>query len=104
TWVGETRRFIEQAELRGCAGTYAAAFRAGSAAFRPTVIEALALLWASLGGGPSAGQGLLIAKGLYDSIGGPPDVGEPERDLARRLGRRRLVLLRSGAVAVVEEK
>ena len=104
TWVDETRRFIEQAELRGCAGTYAAVFRPGSAAFRPALIEALALLWASLGGGPSAGQGLLIAKGLYDSIGGHRDVGEPERDLARRLGRRRLVMLRSGALAVAGEK
>jgi hypothetical protein len=104
TWVDEARRFIEQAELRGCAGTYAAVFRPGSAAFRPTLIEALALLWAALGGGPSTGQGLLIAKSLYHSIGGHPDGGEPERDLAHRLGRRRLVLLPSGAISVVEKR
>src|SRR6516164_2626344 len=30
TWVDETRRFVEQAELRGCAGTHAAVFRASA--------------------------------------------------------------------------
>jgi hypothetical protein len=104
TWVDESRRFIEHAELRGCAGTYAAVFRPGSTTFRPTVIEAISLLWASLGGGPSAHQGLLIAKSLYDALGGHRDVEEPERDLTRRLGRRRLVLLRAGAVAAIAEK
>jgi glycosyltransferase involved in cell wall biosynthesis len=104
TWVDESRRFIEQAELQGCAGSYGATFRPGSAAFRPTLIEALSLLWVSLGAGPSADQGLLIAKSLYDAVGGHRDVGEPERDLARRLGRRRLVLLRTGAVTIRDEK
>jgi glycosyltransferase involved in cell wall biosynthesis len=103
TWVDESRRFIEQAELRGCAGTYAAVFRPGSAAFRPTLIEAVSLLWVSLGARPSASQGLLIAKSLYDALGGHRDVGEPERDLARRLGRRRVVLLRTGAVMMGDE-
>jgi glycosyltransferase involved in cell wall biosynthesis len=99
TWIEEIRRFIEQADLRGCAATYAAAFRAGSATFRPALVEALALLWASLGARPDASQGLLIAKSLYDALGGHRDVAEPERDLARRLGRRRIVLLRCGAMA-----
>ena len=97
TWIGETQRFIEQAELRGCAATYAAAFRPDSAAFRPALVEALALLWASLGARPDGS--LLIAKSLYDALGGHRDGAEPERDLARRLGRRRIVLLRSGAIA-----
>jgi glycosyltransferase involved in cell wall biosynthesis len=97
TWIGETQRFIEQAELRGCAATYAAAFRPDSAAFRPALVEALALLWASLGARPDGS--LLIAKSLYDALGGHRDVAAPERDLARRLGRRRVVLLRCGAVA-----
>ena len=33
------------------------------------------------------------------TLGGHRDVDEPERELIRRLGRRRTVLLRSGAVA-----
>ena len=47
TWVDETRRFIEEAELSQCAGTYAAVFRA--TALRPTLLEALALLCTALG-------------------------------------------------------
>jgi glycosyltransferase involved in cell wall biosynthesis len=102
TWIEETRRFIEQADLRGCATTRAAAFRPGSAAFRPALVEALALLWAALGARPDASQGLLIARSLYDALGGHRDGAEPERDLARRLGRRRVVLLRSGAMAAAD--
>jgi hypothetical protein len=41
----------------------------------------------------------LIARTLYDALGGHRDVAEPERDLARRLGRRRVVLLRCEATA-----
>jgi len=103
TWIEETRRFIKQAELRGYAATYAAAFRPGSAAFRPALVEALALLWASLGARPGGSQGLLIAKSIYDALGGHRDVPAPERDLARRLGRRRVVLLRCGAVAAAPD-
>jgi glycosyltransferase involved in cell wall biosynthesis len=99
TWIEETRRFIEQADLRGCATTRAAAFRPGSATFRPALLEAFALLWAALSARPDTSQGLLIARSLYDALGGHRDVPEPERDLARRLGRRRVMLLRSGAVA-----
>ena len=42
TWIDEVRRFVEQSELRGCAGTYAAVFRPASATFRPTLVEAIA--------------------------------------------------------------
>lgn len=102
TWIDETRRFIETAELSGRARTYAAAFRRGSATFRPTLIEALVLLHAALGATPDPKQGLLIAKGLYDRLGGHrPSAREPERDLVRRLGRRRIVLLRTGAVSAI---
>ena len=103
TWIDETRRFIEQAGLRGGGKTHAAVFRPGSGAFRPTLIDALALLWAALGARPNASCGLLIARSLYDTLGGHRDVAKPERDLARRLGRRRLVLLRCGALAASDE-
>lgn len=96
-WVDETRRFIEQTELSGRSETHAAVFRPGSTTFRPALAEALALLWTAVGARPSAGQGLLIARTLYDALGGHRDVPEPERDLARRLGRRRVVLLRCQA-------
>ena len=96
TWVDETRRFVEDAELRGCAGTHAAVFRAS--AFRPGLLEALALLGTALGAKPDASQGLVIAKARYAALGGHRDVEEPERDLRRRLRRRHLVLLRTGAI------
>ena len=54
TWVDETRRFVEEAELRGCAGTHAAVFRAST--FRPALLEALAL-W-----GPRSAQNRMQAK------------------------------------------
>jgi glycosyltransferase involved in cell wall biosynthesis len=98
TWIDETRRFIEEAELRGCAASYAAVYRAGSSTFRPTLIEAIALLRAALGARPDPSQGLVIAKTLYDACGGHRELEETERDLIRRLGRRRLVLLRAGAM------
>jgi hypothetical protein len=99
TWIDETRRFVEEAVLRGCADTYAAAFRRVPATFRPTLIEALALLRSALGARPRPSQGLLITKALYDKVGGHPREGDaPERDLIRRLGRRRVVLLRAGAM------
>jgi hypothetical protein len=99
TWVDETRRFIEDTELQGRAGSHAAVFRAASATFRPALVEALALLGAALGARPSTAQGLLIAKMFYDALGGHRDVDGPERELICRLGRRRTVLLRSAAVA-----
>ena len=95
TWVDETRRFVEEAELRGCAGTHAAVFRAS--AFRPALLEALALLGAALGATRDASEGLVIAKARYAALGGHRDVEEPERDFRRRLRRRHLVLLHTGA-------
>ena len=96
TWVDETSRFVEETELRGCAGTHAAVFRAS--AFRPGLLEALALLGTALGARPDASQGLVIAKARYAALGGHRDVEEPERDLRRRLRRRHLVLLPTGAI------
>jgi predicted metal-dependent phosphoesterase TrpH len=50
---------------------------------------------------PRPGQGLLISRRLYDKLGGHrADQVEAERDLIRRLGRRRLVMLGSGAVSM----
>ena len=97
TWVDETRRFIEETELRGCADTHAAVFRAS--ALRPALLEALALIGTALGAKPDARHGLVIAKTHYVALGSHRDVDQPERDLQRRLRRRHLVLLRTGAIA-----
>src|SRR5262249_13755462 len=102
TWVDETRRFVEETELRGCAGTHAAVFRAS--ALRPALLEALALIGTALGAKPDARHGLVIAKAHYVALGSHRDVDEPERDLQRRLRRRHLVLLRAGAIATASGK
>jgi hypothetical protein len=49
---------------------------------------------------PSGAQGLLIPRRLYDAIGGHRGLAAGEDiDLARRLGRRRIKLLRARAVS-----
>jgi hypothetical protein len=101
TWIDECRRFIEQAELTGQAAEQAAVFRKVSAHFRPMLVEAFALLRAVLGGSKAnAGKALLIGKPLYRRLGGHlPQDEAPERALLRRLGRRRIALLRTGVMA-----
>lgn len=101
TWIEETRRFIEQAEMGGRADARAAAFRRtqdpetlGSA-----IVEGLGLIAAALGVQPWPQQGLIISKTLYERLGGHLDGdADPEGKLLRRLGRRRIVMLRSRAM------
>ena len=99
TWVDETRRFMEEAELREYAGSCAAAFR-DSAPFQSPLLEAWGLLRTALGARPKASQGLLIAKAFYEALGGHRGVEGPERDLLRRVGRRRIVLLKCAVTAM----
>jgi hypothetical protein len=99
-WIAEVREFIETCELSGRADKIAAVFR-GTAlpgAMRPAVVEALRLLASSFGARPRPEQGLLIAKHLYEKVGGHRDDAEAEHALLRKLGRRRIVTLRSTAV------
>jgi len=94
TWIDDTLRFVEGD------GARAAAFRPARGSTTPSIlIEALSLLRLALGARPDAAQGLLIARDLYDSVGGHHDGTDPEADLLRRLGRRRIVMLRSAAVS-----
>jgi glycosyltransferase involved in cell wall biosynthesis len=104
TWTAEIMRFVENTELAGRVDAQAAVFRparvAGST--RPVLMEALALLATALGRGPRPDQGLVISKRLYDHLGGHRDgTVDCETDLLRRVGRRRIVTLRSGAVWVL---
>jgi hypothetical protein len=98
TWIDDTMGFIAGDDSR--ASSRAAVFRPvrGAAAGRPVLFEALSLLRTALGARPHPQQGLLIAKHLYDGIGGHREHAQPETELLRRLGRRRIVMLRSGAM------
>src|SRR6202040_3692343 len=98
TWIEETRRFIEQAELGGRADARAAAFRRTGEAdtLGSAIVEGLGLIAAALGSQPRPQQGLLISKTLYERSGGHRgEDADPEGKFLRRLGRRRIVMLRS---------
>jgi len=101
TWIAEATRFIEEIQLTGKAQSRAAVFRRAPAtgAARPVPFEALALLGAALGARPKPQQGLIIAKSFHRSLGGHRGAEDAETDLLRRLGSRRLALLRSGVIA-----
>lgn len=96
-WVDEVMRFVAEAG----AAAPAAVFRPAQAGTGSVLAEALGLLKLALGGRARPDQGLIIAKQTYQALGGHrADVAEPEADLLRRIGRRRIVLLRTGAVAL----
>lgn len=94
-WVGEAGHFIAGHQTDDAA----AVFRRGTSAQAP-LLQALSLVAAALGGGPRAEQGLLIAKRYYDRLGGHSErAADPESDLNRRIGRRRLTTLAAAAFA-----
>jgi glycosyltransferase involved in cell wall biosynthesis len=85
SWVDEVSAFVEQSGLQD--QQRAAAFAAGGSAFTAVWRRLPGLL-------PDPGQGMIIAKSFYDSLGGHRGHVDAERDLLRRIGRRRLVTLR----------
>ena len=100
-WVMETNRLIDEAS-QGAGEAMAAVFRPMARVAQPErpAREMLILLGQMLGRLPPS-RGLVIAKTLYQALGGHrPDTQEPDADLLRRVGRRRIVRLRSGAVAI----
>jgi hypothetical protein len=92
TWIPEVMRFVEDAELAGRAEPVAAVFSRP-----PRETQGIFARVKSLARrGPQPEQGLVIAKRLYDSLGGHRDaVIDCETDLLRRLGRRRIFVLRT---------
>jgi glycosyltransferase involved in cell wall biosynthesis len=99
-WEVEAESFIDQAMMER---PRAAAFRFALEDFSGEArrAEAKAALRTSLFALPYGDQGLLIPKRLYLKIGGYRALADMEdADIARRIGRRRLVSLRSRAVNV----
>jgi glycosyltransferase involved in cell wall biosynthesis len=88
-WTGEARRFLERPSGQSRAAAFARAADT-QAPFR----EAVLLLVAALGARPRPQQGLLIARKFYDALGGHSEAtADPEAELVRRIGRRRLITL-----------
>ena len=96
-WIETAERFIEATDRLDSAR--AAVFRPPGVAdlLRPGLAELIALLRVTLGGGPRPEQGLLIARRHYEGIGGHPDGADAEAAMLRRIGRRRLAMLATGA-------
>ncbi|HZO45558.1 MAG TPA: glycosyltransferase [Xanthobacteraceae bacterium] len=93
-WIEELGRFIRECDLISDPETQAAVFRAKAARGASPVSEALALICGAFGSRPKPSQGLLIAKPLYQQLGGySAKATDPDADLLRRLGRRRITTL-----------
>jgi len=92
-WIEELGGFIRECDLAGDSDR-AAVFRARGGRGASPFSEAFALIAAALGAKPKPSQGLLIPKSLYQRMGGhSANVADPEADLLRRLGRRRITTL-----------
>jgi hypothetical protein len=99
-WQNEVLAFIDRAAMAGEARRRAAAFRLGrvESGLAARSAEMAAMLRSRLLAAPYAHQGLLISRSLYQSLGGHrPLPAMADVDLARRIGRRRLWMLRSRA-------
>jgi glycosyltransferase involved in cell wall biosynthesis len=99
SWIDEATHFINEAELTGGCST-AAVFRksVSAQASAPVIREALALLKFGVLRRVDPDQGLVIGIGLYKELGGHRETAAaPEKDLLARLGRQRILMLRSGA-------
>jgi hypothetical protein len=99
SWLEEATRFINDAELSGDCRTAAVFRKSVSAQSRePAIREALGLLKFGLLRRVDPDQGLLIGAGLYKEIGGHRETAtDPEAELLARLGRRQILMLRTGA-------
>jgi glycosyltransferase involved in cell wall biosynthesis len=99
TWLEEAARFIEESEAAADTGR-AAVFRKSisTRTAYPVVLEALSLLKFAMFGRAQPEQGLLIGARLYNEIGGHRDAApDPEARFLKRLGGKRILMLRSGA-------
>ena len=101
-WAAEAERFMALPQARKRAAAFRLAFDDNSSQARRVVF------WARLRARvmklPYGDQGLLISRLLYDALGGYPDLPLMEDvELVRRIGRKRLVLLRSEAVTSAEK-
>jgi glycosyltransferase involved in cell wall biosynthesis len=93
-WIAAADHFIRTSGPLEDAAR-AAVFRPAMASdgLRPGLAEIAALVRSAFGGAPDPEQGLLIARSLYQAVGGHSADADAESTLLRRLGRRRLVML-----------
>jgi hypothetical protein len=86
TWIDETAAFAENTGADARAAVFAPI---------PDRTGVAGAVLAILGRAPAAQLALIIRKSLYDEVGGHANVPNPAAEMLRRLGRRRLVRLRT---------
>jgi len=96
-WIREVRSFTETTERARLADRRAASFRLAYEGFgmKPRLAEAAAAARRVVIGRPRPEQGLLIARRFYDHLGGHRDGQKAAERLFARIGRRRLMTLRT---------
>ena len=103
-WDDAARSFIEKIETgrrRPCAAAFQ--FALGDDGMAPRLLETMVWLRASLLRVPYGDQGLLISRTLFDEVGGYRLMALMEDlDIVRRLGRKRITVLRSRAITNAE--
>ena len=93
-WVAEVQPFIDRAPAE-----MAAIFTpAAPLSAQGSVLQAILALLRARRTSLSPGRGLLISKSLYRALGGYRDCAGTEADLLRRIGKRRLAILRTSIV------
>ena len=98
-WVEEATRLIEGAVARGTADSQAVVFRrAVTPDEGESLLRQLIGLIAGAWRGPHPDQGLMLSRAAYDRLGGHRAGADPESELLRRIGRRRIATLRSAAM------
>lgn len=101
-WHHEAQAFVERAARAPNGPRTAASFRLRYEAFGMSarISETIAALRSQLLGMPYGNQGLLISRQFYQKLGGYRPLPELEDlDLAKRIGRGRMVFLRAAAVS-----
>ena len=99
SWIDETAQFIQGVSISG--HPRAGIFRYARSPYTDARLRDAFKFVARLFAGPSADQGLLIAREHYDRLGGyAPDVRRSEARLLRQLGRSSRTLLRSRIITV----
>ncbi len=96
-WENEAEAFMARATMER---PRAATFRYALDDFEPAARrrETMVALRTSLFALPYAEQGLLLPRRMYQKLGGHGDVAMEDADLARRIGRGRMLHLRSRAI------
>ncbi len=95
SWIAEVRCFVEQSRPPDRAAVF---WR--SPPSQPSLRDALTLAAAALGALPRPEQGLVIRSEFYRQLGGHSEtVADAEAEFLRRIGRRRITTLSTGAFA-----